>query len=131
MASNSTPNSLRVRGIVPGALETLGDAQWQQFEKIAQAIRSLKGTAMTQTQAERLAKRFAVHWVTIYRYRARLCEVDAASAVAGHKRGWKPLASRLLIEQEEAIGQAIACLRKKPCLFAWSIWSPKSALCAA
>ena len=75
----------------------------------------MQSTAMmqAQAQAERLAERFAVHWVTIYRYRARLCEIDAASAVAGHKRGWKPLASRLLIEQEEAIGEAIACLRKK------------------
>ncbi|MBW8832595.1 MAG: helix-turn-helix domain-containing protein [Burkholderiales bacterium] len=68
---------------------------------------------MTHAQAERLAKRFGVHRATVYRYRARLQEIDAASAVAGRKRGWKPFASRLSAQQEEAVEDAIRVMRKK------------------
>ena len=32
----------------------------------------------------------------------------------GHKRGWKPAASRLSAEQEQAIADAVRRLRKKP-----------------
>ena len=56
MASNSTPNSLRVGGMGPGAIETLDGAHWQQFEKIAPAIRSMQSTAMTQDQAGVLSR---------------------------------------------------------------------------
>ena len=90
MAPKSTPNKLRIRSITPSALENFDDRQWEQFERVAQAIRSLGSTSMTHAQAERLAKRFGVHRATVYRYRARLQEIDAASAVAGRKRGWKP-----------------------------------------
>jgi putative transposase len=113
VASKSASRNLPVRGVTPGALERHDDAQWQQFEHIAKAIRSLGNTPMTQAQAERLAKRFGVHWVTIYRYRARLDEIDATSAVAGHKRGWKPFASRLSTKQEEAVEDAIKIMLKK------------------
>ena len=56
MASNSTPNSLRAGGMGPGAIETLDGAHWQQFEKIALAIRSMQSTAMTQDQAGVLSR---------------------------------------------------------------------------
>ena len=69
---------------------------------------------MTQARAERLAQRFGVHWATIYRYRARLVDVDEATAIAGRTRGWKPLASRLSAKKEQAIEEAINALRKKP-----------------
>ena len=46
---------------------------------------------------------FGVHWATIYRYRARLVEIDEATAIAGRTRGWKPLASRLSVKQEQGI----------------------------
>jgi putative transposase len=68
---------------------------------------------LTQARAERLAERFGVHWVTIYRYRARLDEVDEATAIAGRTRGWKPLASRLSAKQEQGIEEAINVLRKR------------------
>lgn len=68
----------------------------------------------THSQAEGLAKRFGVHWRTIYRYRSRLREVDEATAIAGRKRGWKPLVSRLSAKQELAIEEAINTLRKRP-----------------
>lgn len=77
-------------------------------------MRSLGDTQMTRTQAERLAQRFGVHWATIYRYRARLIEIDEATAIAGRTRGWKPLASRLSAKQEQGIEESINALRKKP-----------------
>ena len=40
----------------PGAIETLDGAHWQQFEKIAPAIRSMQSTAMTQDQAGVLSR---------------------------------------------------------------------------
>jgi putative transposase len=113
VAPKSTSNKLRIRSITPSALETFDDRQGEQFERVAQAIRSLGSTPMTHAQAERLAKRFGVHRATVYRYRARLQEIDAASAVAGRKRGWKPFASRLSAQQEEAVEDAIRVMRKK------------------
>lgn len=113
MASKLASKNLPVCGITPGALERLDDAQWQQFERVAKAIRSMGDAPMSQAQAERLAKRFGVHWVTVYRYRARLDEIDATSAIAGHKRGWKPFASRLSMKQEEAVEAAIKIMLKK------------------
>ena len=61
-----------------------------------------------------LAEHLSVSWRTIYRYRDRLREADEALAVLGHKRGWKPAASRLSAEQEQAIADAVRRLRKKP-----------------
>ena len=59
-------------------------------------------------------QRFGLHWATIYRCRARLVEIDEATAVGGRTRGWKPLASRLSAKQEQGIEEAINALRKKP-----------------
>ena len=50
---------------------------------------------------------------TIYRYRARLDDIGTATAIAGHKRGWKSFASRLLLRQEEAVEQTIKLMRRK------------------
>lgn len=113
MASKSPPKSPSVRGRSPGALEGVASKRWTRLERVAQALRSLGDTQMTQARAERLAARFGVHWVTIYRYRARLGQVDEATAIAGRTRGWKPLASRLSVKQEQSIGEAINALRKK------------------
>jgi hypothetical protein len=68
---------------------------------------------MTRSQAERLARRFGLHRSTIYRYRARLDDIGTATAIAGHKRGWKSFASRLSLRQEEAVEQAIKLMRRK------------------
>ena len=100
MASKSPRKSLSVRGRAPGALEGVANKQWRQLERVAQALRSLGHTPMTHARAERLAQRFGVHRATIYRYRARLAEIDEATAIAGRTRGWKPLASRLSDKQE-------------------------------
>jgi putative transposase len=114
MASKSPPKSFPVRGRASGALEGLAGKRWRQLERVAQALRSLGNTPMTRTQAERMARRFGVHWATIYRYRARLQEADETTSVAGRTRGWKPLASRLTSKQEQGIEEAINTLRKKP-----------------
>ena len=114
MASKSPPKSLPVRGRASGALEGVGGKRWRQLERVAQALRCVGDTPMTQARAERLAQRFGVHWATIYRYRARLVVVDEATAIAGRTRGWKPLASRLSVKKEQAIEEAINALRKKP-----------------
>ena len=66
-----------------------------------------------------------VHQATIYRYRARLAEIDEATAIAGRTRGWKPLASRLSDKQEHGIEEAVNAFRKKPGRCASSIWSRK------
>ncbi len=84
------------------------------MQRVAQALRSVGDAPMTNAQAERLAQRFGVHRATIYRYRARLAALDEATAVGGITRGWKPLASRLSIKQEQVISDAINALRKKP-----------------
>jgi hypothetical protein len=71
VARKSTQNKLRICGAVPNAFETFVDEQWERFERVAQAIRSMGGTPMTHTQADRLSKRFDVHRSNIYRYRCR------------------------------------------------------------
>ena len=114
MAFKSAPKLLPVRGRASGALEGVTGKRWRQVERVAQALRSLGDTPMTQARAERLAQRFGVHWATIYRYRARLQEADETTSVAGRTRGWKPLASRLSAKQEQGIEEAINALRKKP-----------------
>jgi putative transposase len=106
--------NLPVRGRAPSALELHEDQHWKHLERVAQAIRSLGDAPMTRRRAEGFAKRFGVHWATIYRYRARLHEIDEATALVGRKRGWKPLVSRLSAKQEQAIEEAIHLLRKKP-----------------
>lgn len=113
MASQAPPNSLPVRGRAAGSPEGVASKRWRQLERFAQALRALGDKPMTQTGAERLAKRFGVHWATVYRYRARLREVDEATAIDGRSRGWKPLASRLSAKQELGIEEAINVLRKK------------------
>ena len=87
MASKLPAKSLPVRGRAPGALEGVASKRWRQLERVAQALRSLGDTPMTQVRAERLAQRFGVHWATIYRYPARLIEIDEATAVGGRTRG--------------------------------------------
>ena len=114
MAFKSPPKSLPVRGRAPCALEGEAGKRWRQLKRVAQALRSLGDTPMTRARAERMAQRFGVHWATIYRYRARLIEIDEATAVAGRTRGWKPLASRLSAKQEQGIEEAINALRMKP-----------------
>jgi putative transposase len=102
-----------VRGNVPGALDRHDDENWRRFVRVAQALRSLGDSPMTRSQAERLARRFGVHCSTIYRYRTRLDDIGTATAIAGHKRGWKSFASRLSVKQEEVVEQAIKLMRKK------------------
>ena len=109
-----TSKSLPVRGRPPAGLERLAEKRWSQLERVAQALRSLGDSSTTRGRAEALAKRFGVHWVTIYRYRALLHQIDEATAIAGRKRGWKPLTSRLSAKQELAVVEAINALRKKP-----------------
>ncbi len=92
----------------------MANKRWRELERVAQALRSLGDAPMTRAQAERLAQRFGFHWATIYRYRARLAEIDEATAIAGRTRGWKPLASRLSFKQDQGIEEAINALRKKP-----------------
>ena len=113
MASRSAPKKLPVRGKAPGTLDRHDDENWKRFERVAQALRSLGDSPMTRSQAERLARRFGVHRSTIYRYRARLDDIGTATAIAGHKRGWKSFASRLSVRQEEAVEQAIKLMRRK------------------
>jgi putative transposase len=113
MVSTPASKKMPVRGSAPGAFDLHDDQHWEKFERVAQALRSIGDAPMTQSQAERLAKRFGVHWVTIYRYRARLNEIHTVSAIAGHKRGWKPLASRLSVAQEEAVAESLRIMRKK------------------
>ena len=114
MASKVPSKSLPVRGRAVGGLEGVAAKRWQQLERIAQALRSLGETPLTQARAERLAQRFGVHWATIYRYRARLAAVDETMAIAGRTRSWKPQSSRLSVKQERGIEEAINVLRKKP-----------------
>ena len=114
MASKSPPNSLPVRGRASGALEGVASKRWRQRERVAKALRALGDAPMTKAGAERLAKRFGVHWATVYRYRSRLREAGEAAAIAGRTQGWKPLASRLSAKQERGIEEAINVLRKKP-----------------
>ena len=114
MASKLPPNSLPVRGRTPGVLERVPGKRWRQLERVVQALRSIGETPMTQARAERLAQRFGVHWATIYRYRAWVVEIDEATAIAGRTRGWKPLASRLSVKQEQSIEEAINALPKWP-----------------
>ena len=97
-----------------GSIEQVASKRWRQLERVAQTLRFLGDTPMTQAPAERLAQRFGVHWATIYRYRTRLIEIDEATAVGGRTRGWKPLASRLSAKQEQGIEEAINALRKRP-----------------
>ena len=61
MAFKSPPKLLPVRGRAPGALEGVASKRWRQLERVAQALRSLGDTPMTQARAERLAQRFGVH----------------------------------------------------------------------
>jgi putative transposase len=103
---------LGVRGHALGPLESAPDKPWKRLERIAQAVRSLGNAELTRRRAESLAKRFGVHWVTIYRYRARLLDAVEATAVLGRKRGWKPTVSRLSVEQEQGVEEAIRALRK-------------------
>ena len=114
MASKSPPNSLPVRGRASGSLEGVASKRWRQLERVAKALRALGDAPMTKAGAERLAKRFGVHWATVYRYRSRLREAGEATAIAGRTQGWKPLASRLSAKQERGIEEAINVLRKKP-----------------
>jgi len=114
MVSKSPPNSLPVLGRAAGALEGVASKRWRQLERFAQAIRSLGDKPMTRASAERLDKRSGVHWATVYRDRARLREVDKATAIAGRNRRWKPLASRVSAKQELGIEESINVLRKKP-----------------
>ena len=114
MASKATENRLPVRGRAPGELERLDTKRWERLARIAQALRSLGDEPMTRVRAQGLAKRFGVHWNTIYRYRARLREVDEATAISGLTRGWKILNPRLTAEQLKAIDDGIEAIRKKP-----------------
>lgn len=113
MAPRSIPKKLSVRGNAPGTLDHHDDKTWMRFERVAQALRSLGDSPMTRSQAERLARRFNVHCSTIYRYRARLDQIGTATAIAGHQRGWKSFASRLSVQQEEVVEQAIKLMRRK------------------
>lgn len=114
MSSKSVPGSLPVRGHVPGSLEEIDDKQWAQLEPLAKALRLLGDSAMTEAHAKQLAERFGVHWASIYRYRARLHDIDEATAIAGRKRGWSPRNSRLSALQEQAVEEAINAMRKRP-----------------
>jgi len=64
--------------------------------------------------AMQLAEHLGVSWRTVYRFRDRLRQAEEVLAVLGRKRGWKPAASRLSAEQEQAIADAVRRLRKKP-----------------
>lgn len=114
MASRSAPKKLPVRGKVPGTLDRHDDENWKRFERVAQALRSLGNSPMTRSQAERLARRFGVHCSTIYRYRTRLDDIGTATAVAGHKRGWKSFASRLSARQEVRLVSPASNLSLRP-----------------
>ena len=65
MAAKLFPKSLPVRGRAVGSLEKVGSKRWRQLERVAQVLRSLGDTPLTQARAERLAQRFGVHWATI------------------------------------------------------------------
>ena len=106
--------SLTATSPKPGELEQNDINRQTQLEQIAEALRALGTVPMTRDQADELAQRFCVHRSTIYRYRARLADIDEAIAVAGRTRGWKPFASRLTCEQEHAIEQTINELHMKP-----------------
>ena len=114
MVAKKAMKSLPVRSRAPGALELHEERRWIRLERIAQALRSLGDEPMTRRRADGLAKRFAVHRSTIFRYRSRLKELGEATAIAGRTRGWKPFASRLSSRQERAIEEAVNAMRKKP-----------------
>ncbi len=114
MTTKPADRSLPVRGTAAGPLERIGQVDWQRADEAAQAIRSLGETPLSKAIAVQLADQLGVSWRTVYRYRDRLQGADEAVAVLGRKRGWKPTASRLSAEQEEAITDAIRRLRKKP-----------------
>lgn len=84
------------------------------MQHVAQALRSVADLPLSKAAADSLAKRFGVHRSTIYRYRARLRDIDEASAIAGRSRGFKLLASRLSAQQETAVAEAISIMGKKP-----------------
>ena len=90
MGSKSLTDSLSVRGRAAGSLEKLASQRRLQLERVAQALRSLGETPMTQARAQRMAQRFSVHCATVYRYRARLAEIDEVTAIAGLTRRSKP-----------------------------------------
>jgi len=114
MVTRNALKQLPVRGRSPGRLELVEERRWKFLERVAQAMRSMGDTPMTHRRADALAKRFGVDRATIYRYRARLHDIDEATAIAGRQRGWKPLASRLTPKQEQCIEEAIHALRRKP-----------------
>ena len=114
MSTKPADRSLPVRGTAAGELERVEQGHWERADEAAQAIRTLGDTPLSQAMAMQLAERLSVSWRTVYRYRDRLREADEALAVLGRKRGWKPAASRLSAEQEQAIADAVRRLRKKP-----------------
>ena len=114
MGAKPTAKSLPVRSQAAGPLEKIEQPQWHDLERVAQAVRSLGDKPLTLGAARTLAKRLGVGWRTVYRYRLRLQDVNEATALAGHSRGWKPLASRLTAKQEEAVAEAIKIMTKKP-----------------
>ena len=114
MAFRLNAGAMPVQGRVPGALERVADKQWNHFQRIAKALRSMGDLPMTRHQAQRLSERFGIHCAMVYEYRARLREADEVTALAGRTRGWKPLATRLSVKQEHAVEEAINAMRKKP-----------------
>ena len=80
-ASKSRTNSLSARGTAAGSFGKPASKRWRQLERVAQALRSLSKTPMTQARTGRMAQRVGVHWATIYRL--RLDEIDEVTAFAG------------------------------------------------
>jgi putative transposase len=101
MVAKRAEKSLPVRGRAVGRLEHV------------EAVRSLGDEPLTVPVARQPAERLGVSWRTVDRYRDRLRATDETTALAGRTRGWKPIASRLTAEQDQAIEQAIAIMRKK------------------
>ena len=107
MATAYPATSHPVRGSAPGSFEQVDELRWAQLDELAHTLRPLACWVLSRSRVEGLVQRFGVDRSTIYRYRARLLAIDETVAIAGHKRGWKPLASRLSLSQEQCIEQAI------------------------
>lgn len=102
-----------VRGKTGSVVDNVPEERWARLERIATLLKPTVQGSLTLSGAKELAKQLGVHWTTVYEYRRRLNNSAETTAIAGRKKGWKSKATRLLPDQEKAINEAIAALRRK------------------
>lgn len=94
-------------------VDNIPDERWARLERIAALLKPTTQGFLSLSDAKELAKQLGVHWTTVYKYRRRLNSTAETTAIAGRKKGWKSKTPRLLPDQEQAINEAIAGMRRK------------------